>query len=86
MYKGKLEEYAEVPIKKAVSAYVECMDKSKEFKVVNEWTNKAYASLNRFEPLQFPLQKEPEAKMVLDRYGPQPMLRMVESGIKPSGK
>jgi hypothetical protein len=86
MYKGKLMDWAEAPIKKAVSAYEETMEQSKGFKFVNQWTKKAYASLNRFEPLKYPLQKEPEAAMVVDRYGPQPMLRVVESGIKPSGK
>ena len=62
------------------------MEKSAAFKVVNDWTEKAYESLNRYEPLQFPLQKEPEEAMVVDRHAPLPMLRMVESGIKPSGK
>lgn len=86
IYKGKLMDWAEAPIKKAVSAYVDTMEKSKELKLVNEWTRKAYKSLNRFEPLQYPMQKEPREALVMDRFGPQPMLRLVESGIKPSGK
>jgi len=86
IYKGKLQDLAEAPIRKAVSAYQVAMEKSKEFKVVNTWTEKAYASLNRFEPLQFPLEKEPQGAMVVDRFGPTPMLRAAESGIKPAGK
>jgi len=86
IYKGKLEDFAEAPIRKAVQAFQETMEKSKSFKFVNEWTEKAYASLNRFEPLQFPLQKKPANALVLDRYGPLPMLRAAETGIKPSGK
>jgi len=86
IYKVKLEDFAEAPIKKAVEAYQLTMEKSAAFKVVNDWTEKAYESLNRYEPLQFPLQKEPEEAMVVDRHSPLPMLRMVESGIKPSGK
>ncbi len=86
MYKGKLEEFAEMPIKKAVEAYALTMEKAKAFKAINEWTQKALESLNRFEPLQYPLQKEPEAALVLDRYASQPLLQVVESGMKPSGK
>jgi len=86
IYKGKLMDFAEAPIRKAVSAYQVAMDKSKEFKVVNEWTRMSYESLNRFEPLQFPLQKEPQRAMVIDRYEPLPMVRAAESGIKPAGK
>jgi TolA-binding protein len=86
VYKAKLEDFAEAPIKKAVEAYQLTMEKSAAFKVVNDWTEKAYESLNRYEPLQFPLQKEPEEAMVVDRHAPLPMLRQVESGIKPSGK
>ncbi len=86
VYKAKLEDVAEAPIKKAVEAYQLTMEKSAAFKVVNDWTEKAYQSLNRYEPLRFPLQKEPEEAMVVDRHSPLPMLRMVESGIKPSGK
>jgi len=86
IYKGKLQDLAEAPIRKAVSAYQVTMEKTKEFKVVNAWTEKAYASLNRFEPLQFPLEKEPQGAMVVDRFGPTPMLRAAESGIKPAGK
>jgi hypothetical protein len=38
------------------------------------------------DPLKYPLQKEPEAALVVDRFGAQPMLKVVESGIKPSGR
>jgi len=86
IYKGKLQDLAEAPIRKAVSAYQVAMEKSKEFRVVNAWTEKAYSSLNRYEPLKFPLEKEPQGAMVVDRFGPGPMLRAVESGIKPAGK
>jgi TolA-binding protein len=86
VYKGKLEDFAEAPIKKAVEAYQLTMEKSAAFKVVNDWTEKAYESLNRYEPLLFPLQKEPAEALVVNRHAPLPMLRMVESGIKPSGK
>jgi tetratricopeptide (TPR) repeat protein len=86
MYKGKLMDMAEAPIKKAVEAYKDTIEKSKEFKVVNSWTQKALESLNRFDPGNYPLQKEGEAALVVDRYAPLPMLQMVESGIKPSGK
>jgi hypothetical protein len=79
-------DMAESPIKKAVEAYKDTMDKSKEFKVVNAWTQKALESLNRFEPSNFPLQKESESALVLDRYSAQPMIQVVEGGIKPSGK
>jgi TolA-binding protein len=86
LYKGKLMDFSEAPIRKAVSAFELTMEKSKQFKFVNEWTKMAYRSLNKFEPLQYPLQKEPEAALVVDRHGPMPMLRIVESGVKPSGK
>jgi len=86
VYKGKLEEQAEAPIKKAVTAYKDCMDKSREFKVVNSWIQKTLESLNRFDPLNFPLQKEAESALVMERYSPQPMAVQVETGIKPAGK
>ncbi|NMB76078.1 MAG: tetratricopeptide repeat protein [Myxococcales bacterium] len=86
VYKGKLEEQAEAPIKKAVTAYKECMDKSREFKVVNSWIQKTLESLNRFDPLNFPLQKEADSALIMERYSPQPMVLQVEAGIKPAGK
>jgi hypothetical protein len=86
IYKGQLEEYAEQPIKKAVEAFAVTLDKAKSFRTVNEWTRKSLESLNRFEPLQYPLQKEPEAAMVLDRHAPHALLNIVESGVKPEGK
>ncbi|MBN2494759.1 MAG: tetratricopeptide repeat protein [Deltaproteobacteria bacterium] len=86
IYKGKLYEFAETPIKKAVGAYVETMEKSKSFKVANDWTQKALESLNRFEPLTYPLQKEPASALVVDRHAAQPLIQIVESGVKPSGK
>jgi len=86
IYKGKLEELAEAPIKKAVAAYQVTMDKSREFKVVNKWTDLAYASLNRYEPLKYPLQKKPLERLVLDRLAPLPLLQAAQVGIKPAGK
>lgn len=86
MYKGKLEEFAEAPIKKAVEAYALTLEKAKAFKTVNDWTRSALESLNRFEPLRYPLQKEPSAGLVMDRHAPQPLLQVVESGLKPEGK
>jgi len=86
LYKGKLEDLAEQPIKKAVTAYVETMAKAKEFKVANAWTQMALESLNRFEPLQYPLQKRPEADLVMDRHGAEPLIQVVDSGVKPEGK
>jgi len=86
MYKGQLLDYAEAPIRKAVAAYQETMEKSKMFKFANDWTKKAYASLNRYEPIQFPLQKEPQRALILDRHGPMPLLREAQTGIKPTGK
>ncbi len=86
LYKGKLEDLAEQPIKKAVTAYVETMAKAKEFKVANAWTQMALESLNRFEPLQYPLQKAPAVEMVMDRHGAEPLIQVVDSGVKPEGK
>jgi len=87
MYKGKLEEFAEAPIKKAVSAYAETMEKSKSFKVANDWTRRTRESLNRFEPIKYPLQKQPEAALVLDCHGALPLLQaVVQTGVKPEGK
>jgi cellulose synthase operon protein C len=86
IYKGKLMDMAEGPIKKAVAAYKDTIEKSKEFKVVNSWTQKALESLNRFEPINFPLQKEGESVLVVERYAAQPLLQVAESGIKPAGK
>ncbi|RME26328.1 MAG: hypothetical protein D6806_06460, partial [Deltaproteobacteria bacterium] len=86
IYKGKLEELAEAPIKKAVAAYKVTMEKSKEFKVVNRWTELAYKSLNRFEPLEFPMRKKPMERLVFDRLAPLPMLQVAQIGAKPEGK
>lgn len=86
LYKGKLEDLAEQPIKKAITAYVETLDKAKGFKVANAWTQMALESLNRFEPLQYPLQKQPEAVLVMDRHGTGPLIQVVDSGVKPEGK
>ena len=87
MYKGKLEEFAEAPIKKAVSAYADTMDKSRSFKVANEWTKKTRVSLNRFEPIKYPLQKQPQAALVVDRHGHLPLLKaVVQTGEKLEGK
>lgn len=86
IYKGKLEELAEAPIKKATAAYQVTMDKSKEFKMVNKWTDMAYASLNRYDPLKYPLQKKPMERLVLDRLAPLPLLQAAQVGIKPAGK
>ena len=55
IYKGKLEEFAEAPIKKAVAAYAETIEKAKEFKAVNDWTSKTLESLNRYEPIAISL-------------------------------
>ncbi len=86
IYKGQLEMYAEAPIKKAVEAYALTLEKAKAFKTINEWTRSAHKSLNKYEPLKYPLQKEPAAALVVDRYAPQPLLQVVESGMKPEGK
>lgn len=86
LYKVKLETYAEAPIKKAVAAYDLTLDKAKQFKAVNEWTRKSRQALYRFEPLKYPLQKEPAEALVVDRHGPQPLLQVVDSGMKPEGK
>ncbi len=79
LYKGKLMDWAEAPIKKAVAAYTDTMAKSKELKVINEWTQAAYESLNRFEPMQYPMQKEPLNSLVVDRLASLPTIQRVES-------
>jgi len=86
IYQGKLMDYSEAPIRKAVSAYELTMEKSKQLKLVNRWSKMAYVGLNKYEPIRYPLQKEAQEALVIERFGPLPMMQTVESGIKPSGK
>jgi TolA-binding protein len=86
VYKGKVQEEAEKWIKLAIVAFEETLAKSKTFTLANEWTQKTMESLNRLDPLKYPLQKEPEAALVVDRFGAQPMLKVIEGGSKPEGK
>jgi hypothetical protein len=86
VYKGKVQEEAEKWIKLAITAFEETLSKSKTFTLANEWTQKTLESLNRLDPLKYPLQKEPETAFVVDRFGPQPMLKAVESDITSAGK
>lgn len=57
-YKSQLEEKAAVLERKAESAYRKAYDEAKKTRVTNEWTQRILEGLNKYQPEEFPVQKE----------------------------
>jgi TolA-binding protein len=73
VYQTRLEDIA-VPLEdQAVEAYVKVIDKAREEKIVNEWTKKILAELNKYKPDAYPLFHEEKVELTPYALTPAPL-------------
>ena len=74
MYRTQLEDLA-VPLEdKAVETFEKMIAKSREDKIVNEWTKRALDELNKYKPADYPSYKEERRKIEKRRLSGQPIM------------
>lgn len=56
-YKAQLEDKAGVLERKAEQAYRKALDEAKKTHVTNEWTERTLEGLNKYQPKEFPVQR-----------------------------
>jgi len=62
-YRMQLEEKAAVLERKAESAYRKAYEEAKKTRVTNEWTQRILEGLNKYQPEEFPVQKEGKSSL-----------------------
>ena len=85
MYRIQLEDLA-IPLEdQAVAAYEKAITKAREEKIVNEWTKKILAELNKYKPAEYPLFHEEMREYKTTLVTPRPPLSDLSSPAEDGG-
>jgi cellulose synthase operon protein C len=71
-YQDALAQAAQPYEEQAVKVYVDALEAARKLHVKNEWTKKVGESLARHRPSEYPILKEPKARMVVEDLSPTP--------------
>jgi TolA-binding protein len=69
-YQDGLAQFAQPFEDQAVSVYIQAIEAARKLHVKNEWTKRIGESLARFRPREYPVLKEPRARMLADDRAP----------------
>ena len=69
-YQDGLAQFAQPYEDQAVNVYVQAIEAARKLHVKNEWTKKIGESLSRFRPKEYPVLKEPRARLLADDVAP----------------